>query len=141
MYTPRVILNDATRSKWNSSAATIAHGAAVTQGVGDDSITVATTGAAAVIGLLANSALERGTRQDGPYQDVQTHNLAIGIAGTGGVSAGDRLTVDPLLPGCLVKATPAAGVTINHVGLANRSARQGELFEVELAGPGASLTG
>lgn len=140
-YTPRVTPNDSNRSKWNSSARTIPVGAAVKQGIGDDAITVATSGSDAVIGLLANSDLEPGTKPSGPYQDVQTHNLAKGIAGTGGVQAGDRLTIDPFEPGRLIAARPATGVTVCLVGLANRTAQEGDVFEVELSGPGASITG
>lgn len=136
MHTPRVIWNDSHRSKWNSTGVIIPLGAAVKVGTGDDSMAMATSPTDVVIGLLADS-----DAASGEWQNIQNLGQAVGIAGTGGVTAGRRLTVDSLLPGHLVEANPAVGHTVCLVGVANRTAREGELFEVELAGPGASFTG
>jgi len=143
MNTPRVFVNPSdVRAKWNSSASTIPFGSAVVQGIGDDSVEIAVSELDVVIGLLANRDLPRsGSKVGGDYQDIQLRGVAVGIAGTGGVNAGARLTVDSTKPGALVEARPAHGVTVALVGLANRSAAEGELFEVELSGPGASVTG
>ena len=142
MAAPRSILTHSdNRSKWNAGASAIPNGSAVKQGAGDDAITIATASNDVVLGLLTGGDLERGAVRSGPYLDVQIRNLAIGIAGTGGVTRGDRLTVDPAKPGRLIKAQPSTGTTVTIVGVANRTASDGERFEVELAGPGASLTG
>lgn len=80
---------------------------------------------------------------DGQWCDVQVRGKAIAIAGTGGVSRGDRLTVEAGAgnEGRVVTAAPAGGANVAHIGIAVTTAAAAAEVEVELTGPGAIMQG
>lgn len=134
---PRTIVNPGDiRAKKNSTGATLPKGTVVKISAASDDLVLKPGAIAdAAYGVAMNDIL------DGQWGDIQIRGIAIALAGTGGVTRGDRLTHDSAGFGRLSTSAPAAGTNNAFVGVANRTAAVGTLFEVELAAPGASFQG
>ena len=134
---PRTIVNPGDiRAKKNSTGATLAKGTVVKLSAANDDLILKPAAIAdAAYGVTMSDIL------DGQWGDVQLRGIALVLAGTGGVTRGDRLTHDTAGFGRVSTAAPAGGTNNAFVGVANRSAAVGVLTEVELAAPGGQIQG
>jgi hypothetical protein len=125
------------RSAKNSSGATIAKGRVVKlKTTGTDDVILPTAIGDAVFGVVTADI------PDGAVGTVQVRGRALVLIGTGGVTAGDKLTHDTGGFGRVSTAAPAAGTNNALVGLATRTeATAGTLSECELCGPGVFFQG
>lgn len=125
------------RTAQNNSGVTLPKGTVVklkTTGTDDVVLPAAITDAA--FGVVVSDILDKGVGT------VQIRGRALALVGTGGITAGDRLTHDTAGYGRVFTAAPAAGVNNALIGMATRTdATAGDLTEIELAGPGAMMQG
>ncbi len=137
MGEPRVTVNPGDiRAKKNSTGATLPRGTVVKLSAATDDLILKPTAIAdAHYGVVMNDIL------DGQWGDVQIRGIAVILAGTGGVTRGDRLTHDAANFGRVSTAAPAGGANNALVGVANRTAAAGVLTEAELAAPGSMMQG
>ena len=124
MSQPRSI-PEGLRAGLNKSGADLAAGVVVVlDGTNFEGIKLPASADDAQLGITMN-AIPNGT-----YGDVQTRGVAVGLSG-GAISAGARLganTAGKLIPIASGKA---------FIGIAKTDASDGDLFELELCGPGA----